>query len=109
VSIEDSTSGTGIRSKFYMYAPNASCAPGTEVDDPSTSGIDESDARGNDQYIGSFVCAEVVLDSTYSLENHAPFAELVEFGAAGFGSDLYPANLWFLNREATEHVARQEW
>lgn len=109
VLIEASASDGEVSSVLFVYAPEATCEPGRMRDDPSTGGIDESAIRGQVTYVGSLVCDTVVLDYAAGVMNVSPDPGVIEFGAAGFGSDVYPANLWYLNRESTEFVARTEW
>ncbi len=101
-------SGVGSDSKFYLYAPNASCDVGAMDDDPSTTGIDESALRSDTTYYGSFVCADVTLSHASYVANETPLSELVSLGDASAGGVLYPNNLWFINRESTEFAARND-
>lgn len=108
VRLEANPAGSTDLSKFYLYAPNATCSPGEVPDNPATPGIDESDQRSRSIYAGAIVCDTVKLDHAFQVVNDPPFSGLVEFGAAGFGSDLYPNNLWFVNKESIEFVPRTE-
>lgn len=94
---------------LYLYAPYATCSPGRMTDNPATAGVDESTLRSSMDFVGSIVCRNVVLDYADSIINVPPSPEIVEFGEAGFGSDLYPSNLWFLDEGSMEFVPRQEW
>jgi len=79
------------------------------ADDPVTTSVDESLGRSWDMYLGSIVCQIVDLSHTRQFSQRTPFPELVEFGSAGFGSDMYPNNLWYINPESIEFVPRQDW
>jgi len=98
---------TQTTTKFYLYAPNADCAPGAIADDPLT-GVDESDHPRSLRLYGSVVCRTVDLRDVDVIVNHPPLPQIVEFGSAGFGSDVYPNNLWFINYESIEQVARSD-
>lgn len=94
--------------KFYLYAPHATCEPGRVDDDPATPHDEAAAAMRTQAYYGSMVCKHVWLNWAGSVHSQTPFPELTEFGSSGFGSDLYPATLWFTDSSSTKRLSWSE-